>query len=377
MHRHFARGRGGRDRRAGRPRVSRRRARTTASDRCSGCQLQHLSYDAQLAAKRSIVGDALRRIGKLTVADPEVTGATEQWRYRSAIDLTVKRWTGIVERHRVPSRMTDRAAVFPLVECHIADVRLMDAVARAEGASRSAAGSCHPAHAAARPRRRPGMSSRSPPESPGGPRVQLRSALSGGHERGVLVAARGGRAARRGRAIHRVPRHGVRSGTIRRWTVRRGTGWSRDSATCAAAGVGPVRRHRRYGAPPGGARGAGGERGCRREGHCLGARPGRPDGIRFAGALHRRPGRRCVAEPSRTAGRHRRAAPGRVALGRRAATGGGSGRPGGLSLPRSGDPRPRSPPPGGQLSPALGARVRSVPADGAGGGRGHLEAAAA
>src|SRR5262245_1951799 len=32
-------------------------------DRCGGCQLQHLSYAAQLAAKRAIVGEALRRIG--------------------------------------------------------------------------------------------------------------------------------------------------------------------------------------------------------------------------------------------------------------------------------------------------------------------------
>ncbi len=31
-------------------------------DRCGGCQLQHLAYDAQLAAKGVIIGDALRRI---------------------------------------------------------------------------------------------------------------------------------------------------------------------------------------------------------------------------------------------------------------------------------------------------------------------------
>ncbi|HEX7941353.1 MAG TPA: TRAM domain-containing protein, partial [Gemmatimonadaceae bacterium] len=41
-------------------------------DRCGGCQIQHLSYDAQLAAKRTIIGDSLRRIGRRDVADPEV-----------------------------------------------------------------------------------------------------------------------------------------------------------------------------------------------------------------------------------------------------------------------------------------------------------------
>ncbi|WP_339301453.1 23S rRNA (uracil(1939)-C(5))-methyltransferase RlmD [Paenibacillus sp. FSL K6-2441] len=37
-------------------------------DKCGGCQLQHLSYDAQLAWKRQHVVDVLERIGKLRVA---------------------------------------------------------------------------------------------------------------------------------------------------------------------------------------------------------------------------------------------------------------------------------------------------------------------
>ncbi|MFL5607049.1 MAG: TRAM domain-containing protein, partial [Gemmatimonadaceae bacterium] len=30
-------------------------------DRCGGCQIQHINYEAQLAAKAQIIGDALRR----------------------------------------------------------------------------------------------------------------------------------------------------------------------------------------------------------------------------------------------------------------------------------------------------------------------------
>ena len=50
-------------------------------DHCGGCQLQHVTYEAQLAAKRAIVGDALRRIAKLDIGDPEIVEAVEEWRY--------------------------------------------------------------------------------------------------------------------------------------------------------------------------------------------------------------------------------------------------------------------------------------------------------
>ncbi|WP_240344268.1 23S rRNA (uracil(1939)-C(5))-methyltransferase RlmD [Paenibacillus sp. SYP-B3998] len=40
----------------------------TIYDECGGCQLQHLSYEAQLRAKRQQVVDNLQRIGKLQVA---------------------------------------------------------------------------------------------------------------------------------------------------------------------------------------------------------------------------------------------------------------------------------------------------------------------
>ncbi|OLC48049.1 MAG: hypothetical protein AUH68_00230 [Gemmatimonadetes bacterium 13_1_40CM_4_69_5] len=62
-----------------------------SQDRCGGCQLQHLAYDAQLAAKRAIVGDALRRIGKVDVPDPEIVESVEEWRYRTTLHLAVRR----------------------------------------------------------------------------------------------------------------------------------------------------------------------------------------------------------------------------------------------------------------------------------------------
>lgn len=91
---------------------------------CGGCQLQHLAYDAQLAAKRTLVGDALRRIGKLDVPDPEIVEAVQEWRYRAKISLAVKTTAG--RRRIIGLHPHDRPGrVFPLADCHIADFRLM------------------------------------------------------------------------------------------------------------------------------------------------------------------------------------------------------------------------------------------------------------
>ena len=56
-------------------------------DECGGCQLQHLDPDAQRAARRSFVGDALRRIGGLEVADPDLIPADRDWNYRTRLTL--------------------------------------------------------------------------------------------------------------------------------------------------------------------------------------------------------------------------------------------------------------------------------------------------
>jgi 23S rRNA (uracil1939-C5)-methyltransferase len=87
-------------------------------DHCGGCQLQHVAYDVQLSAKRAIVGDTLRRIGKLKIEDPEMVEALEEWRYRSKISMDVKSSIGLHPYDR-PN------FVFPVADCHITDFRLM------------------------------------------------------------------------------------------------------------------------------------------------------------------------------------------------------------------------------------------------------------
>ena len=93
-------------------------------DHCGGCQLQHLAYDEQLKAKRAIVGETLRRLGKLHIEDPEIVEALEEWRYRSKVSMAAKGGEGAAKA--IGLHPYDRPNfVFPLADCHITDFRLM------------------------------------------------------------------------------------------------------------------------------------------------------------------------------------------------------------------------------------------------------------
>jgi 23S rRNA (uracil1939-C5)-methyltransferase len=88
-------------------------------DECGGCQLQHIAAEAQRDAKRRIVGDALRRIAKLSVADPEIVASPQQWRYRGKVTLAHK-------GGRVGFRLYDRPEeAFDLHDCLLAQDRVM------------------------------------------------------------------------------------------------------------------------------------------------------------------------------------------------------------------------------------------------------------
>ncbi|MGQ3480695.1 23S rRNA (uracil(1939)-C(5))-methyltransferase RlmD [Paenibacillus sp. TY11] len=74
-------------------------------DQCGGCQIQHMSYEAQLSWKRQHVVDVLERIGKLSVAGDDGTpvdlprvqgvvvhptlGMSEPWRYRNKAQVPI------------------------------------------------------------------------------------------------------------------------------------------------------------------------------------------------------------------------------------------------------------------------------------------------
>lgn len=90
-------------------------------DDCGGCQLQHLTSPAQREARRTFVGDALRRIAKLDLDDPELVPATEDFEYRTKITLHVDDGGRRIGLH--PLGRPDYA--FDLVRCHITRPELM------------------------------------------------------------------------------------------------------------------------------------------------------------------------------------------------------------------------------------------------------------
>jgi 23S rRNA (uracil1939-C5)-methyltransferase len=86
-------------------------------DDCGGCQLQHLSPDAQRAARAAIVVDAMTRIAKVPLPPPPLTPADREWGYRSKISLAVSAGS----RRRIGFRRAGRpGSVFDLDRCLIA-----------------------------------------------------------------------------------------------------------------------------------------------------------------------------------------------------------------------------------------------------------------
>ena len=94
-------------------------------DKCGGCQLQHMTYDSQRAAKQGIIRDSLQRIGKRQLAAPQVEQSPKEWRYRTKLTLTMRRrgerWIAGLHPYDDPAR------VFALADCPITDRRVVAA----------------------------------------------------------------------------------------------------------------------------------------------------------------------------------------------------------------------------------------------------------
>lgn len=86
---------------------------------CGGCQLQHLDYPAQLAAKETFVRDAVTRVGKLTDVEVRpIVASPLPYGYRNKLDLAID---SDEQGHLVAAYHGRRAGTtVPIVECPLA-----------------------------------------------------------------------------------------------------------------------------------------------------------------------------------------------------------------------------------------------------------------
>jgi 23S rRNA (uracil1939-C5)-methyltransferase len=96
---------------------------------CGGCQLQHMSYPAQLRAKEDVVREQLRRIGGLDDAVVQsIAGAAEPWGYRNHLRFSCgKKWgdVGFISRRG--------RGLLKLQNCPIADPWVNDLLPSLQG----------------------------------------------------------------------------------------------------------------------------------------------------------------------------------------------------------------------------------------------------
>lgn len=92
-------------------------------ERCGGCQIQHIGYESQLAAKQRIIADAVSRIGKRAIELPAIQASPSEWRYRTKLTLALRRrgagWIGGLHPY------DDAGRVFALTDCPITDRRVV------------------------------------------------------------------------------------------------------------------------------------------------------------------------------------------------------------------------------------------------------------
>jgi 23S rRNA (uracil1939-C5)-methyltransferase len=99
------------------PSASRVAAPCAVFGRCGGCHYQHAPYADQLAAKRAILQEELRRLGKITPPEEIAVIAGDPWGYRNRVQLRV-------EKGRLGYLEMRSHKICAIAQCPIASPRL-------------------------------------------------------------------------------------------------------------------------------------------------------------------------------------------------------------------------------------------------------------
>jgi 23S rRNA (uracil1939-C5)-methyltransferase len=90
--------------------------------RCGGCHYQHAGYEFQLAQKRTILLEVLRRIGGIEYPDEVAILSAEPWHYRNRVQLHVA-------GGRIGYFEAGSHALVPIDQCPIASPKLNECIA--------------------------------------------------------------------------------------------------------------------------------------------------------------------------------------------------------------------------------------------------------
>ncbi|PWT98379.1 MAG: class I SAM-dependent RNA methyltransferase [Terriglobia bacterium] len=89
--------------------------------RCGGCHYQHMNYEAQLAAKRSILAEELQRLGKIEPPETIEIIAAEPWGYRNRAQFHI-------EGHQLGYRRARSHELCAIEHCPISSPRINDTI---------------------------------------------------------------------------------------------------------------------------------------------------------------------------------------------------------------------------------------------------------
>jgi 23S rRNA (uracil1939-C5)-methyltransferase len=94
--------------------------------RCGGCHYQHMPYEAQLDAKRSILAEELKRLGRIEPPAEIAVVSAEPWAYRNRVQLHI-------EQGRIGYREMRSRKLCAIDHCPIASPKLNQAIAALAG----------------------------------------------------------------------------------------------------------------------------------------------------------------------------------------------------------------------------------------------------
>jgi 23S rRNA (uracil1939-C5)-methyltransferase len=89
--------------------------------RCGGCHYQHAPYEYQLAAKRAILVDQLRRLGKMEPPETIAVAAAEPWGYRNRAQLHI-------EGRRIGYREAGSHSLCEVSQCPVASPKINETI---------------------------------------------------------------------------------------------------------------------------------------------------------------------------------------------------------------------------------------------------------